>query len=65
MKLELIKSFVASHLDMTRRVWDSIDHITDEQFLEDFAYSRGSIRNLMVHPWHGSSLHGTATPLQV
>ena len=34
---------------MSRRVWDSIDQITDAQFLEDDDYSRGSIRNLMVH----------------
>lgn len=49
MELELIKTFIEYHLDMTRRVWDSIDQITDEQFLADDAYSRGSIRNLMVH----------------
>ncbi len=49
MELELIKTFITYHLDMTRRVWDSIDTITDEQFLADDAYSRGSIRNLMVH----------------
>src|SRR6185503_15959678 len=45
----LIKSFMEYHLEMTHRVWDSIDQITDEQFLTDDAYSRGSIRNLMVH----------------
>ena len=49
MELELIKTFIEYHLDMTRRVWDSIQQITDEQFLADDAYSRGSIRNLMVH----------------
>jgi len=49
MELELIKTFIEYHIDMTRRVWDSIDHITEEQFLADDAYSRGSIRNLMVH----------------
>src|SRR6266542_1186558 len=49
MELELIKTFVDYHLDMTRHVWDSIDQITEEQFLADDAYSRGSIRNLMVH----------------
>ena len=49
MELELIKTFIEYHIDMTRRVWDSIDQITDEQFLADDAYSRGSIRNLMVH----------------
>ena len=49
MELELIKSFIEYHLDMSRRVWDSIDQITDEQFLADDTYSRGSIRNLMVH----------------
>lgn len=49
MELELIKTFIQYHIDMTRRVWDSIDQISDEQFLTDDAYSRGSIRNLMVH----------------
>lgn len=47
--MELIRTCIDYHLDMTRRVWDSILHITDEQFLVDDAYSRGSIRNLMVH----------------
>lgn len=45
----MIKTFTEYHIDMTRRIWNSIDQITDEQFLEDDAYSRGSIRNLMVH----------------
>ena len=45
----MIKTFIEYHLDMSRRLWDSIDTITDEQFLADDAYSRGSIRNLMVH----------------
>ena len=49
MELELIKTFIEYHLDMTRRIWESIREITEEQFLADDAYSRGSIRNLMVH----------------
>src|SRR5574341_2231417 len=49
MELELIKTLIAYHIDMTRRVWDSINYITEEQFLADDAYSRGSVRNLMVH----------------
>ena len=49
MKLDLVKLYIEYHIDTTRRVWDSIDQITDEQFLADDAYSRGSIRNLMVH----------------
>lgn len=49
MNLDLIKTFVEYHIDITCRVWDSIDHITEEQFLADDPYSRGSIRNLMVH----------------
>jgi len=48
-ELELIKTFVAYHIDTTRRVWDLIQQITDEQFITDDIYSRGSIRNLMVH----------------
>jgi uncharacterized damage-inducible protein DinB len=49
MELELIKTFVNYHLDTIQHVWNGIDHITEEQFLADDAYSRGSIRNLMVH----------------
>src|SRR5258706_16340077 len=47
--VDMLRKFIEYHLDMTRRVWDSIDKITDEQFLADDTYSRGSIRNLMVH----------------
>ena len=49
MELELIKTYIDYHIDMTHRVWDSINQITDEQFLADDTYSRGSIRNLVVH----------------
>ena len=49
LSVELIQTFIEYHLDMSLRIWDSIDTITDEQFLADDAYSRGSIRNLMVH----------------
>ena len=49
MNLESIKLFIEYHIDMTRRIWDSIDHISEEQFLSENVYSRGSIRNLMVH----------------
>ena len=47
--LDIFKTFIEYHLAMTRKVWDSIDRITEAQFLADDAYSRGSIRNLMVH----------------
>ena len=49
LSVELFKTFIEYHIDMSRRVWDSIDRISEEQFLADDAYSRGSIRNLMVH----------------
>jgi uncharacterized damage-inducible protein DinB len=47
--LDLIKTYTQYHAAMTRRVWDSIERISEEQFLADDKYSRGSIRNLMVH----------------
>ena len=47
--VDLFKTFIEYHIDMSRRVWDPIDQITEEQFLADDTYSRGSIRNLMVH----------------
>ncbi len=46
---EIIQTLIEYHTTTTRRVWDSIEKITDEQFLQDDAYSRGSIRNLMIH----------------
>ena len=47
--LDMVRTFLEYHHEMMRRVWDSIDQITAEQFLADETYSRGSIRNLMVH----------------
>jgi len=47
--LEMIRSYVEYHVDMTRLVWDSIGHISEDQFLTDDASSRGSIRDRMVH----------------
>ena len=47
--VDMIQKFIEYHHAMTRRVWDSIDQITEEQFLADDTYSRGSIRNLMAH----------------
>ena len=49
MSAEMIRTFIEYHINMTRRVWDSINQITEEQFIADDSYSRGSIRNLMVH----------------
>jgi uncharacterized damage-inducible protein DinB len=49
MKLELIQTLTQYHVDMSHRIWDSIEQITEEQFLMDDEYSRGSIRNLIVH----------------
>jgi uncharacterized damage-inducible protein DinB len=47
--LEIVRSMIEYHTAMTRRVWDSIDNITAEQFLADFDYSHGSIRALLIH----------------
>jgi len=46
---EMIHTTFEYHYSMTRHVWDSIAQINEEQFLSEAAYSRGSIRNLMVH----------------
>ena len=48
----MIQTFVEYHVDMTRRVWDSAGQISEPQFLADDPYSRGSIRNLLVHMTH-------------
>ena len=50
--IDMIRTFIEYDIAMTRRVWASIDQIDEQQFLADDAYSRGSIRNLMVHLTH-------------
>lgn len=47
--IAMMRTFVEYHHDMTRRIWDSIERITEDQFLTEEAYSRGSLRNLMAH----------------
>ena len=50
--VDMIRSFIDYDIAMTSRVWDSIGTITGAQFVADDSYSRGSIRNLMVHLTH-------------
>jgi len=47
--LDLVYNYIDYHCAMMRRVLESAAQISDEQFIQDDAYSRGSIRNLMVH----------------
>ncbi len=47
--VEMVRTFIEYHIVMTRRVWGSIEQLSDEQFLAEDSYSRGSIRNMMVH----------------
>lgn len=49
MNAEYFRKFYDYNYTLHRRVWDCIDHITDEQFVEEVPYSIGSIRNHMVH----------------
>jgi uncharacterized damage-inducible protein DinB len=47
--LENIRLYIEYHIALSRKVWESIDQLTDAQFLQDDAYSQGSIHHLMVH----------------
>ncbi len=47
--LDIIQTLIEYDIVMTRRVWESILGISAEQYLQDDQYSRGSIRNLMIH----------------
>ncbi len=47
--IDMVRTFIEYHMAMTRRVWGSIDQLSEQAFLADETYSRGSIRNLMVH----------------
>lgn len=47
--LENIRLYVDYHIALSRQIWESIEKLTEAQFLQNDTYSRGSIRNLMVH----------------
>lgn len=47
--LDYINNLVNYNYALYRRVWESIEHLADEQFVQDVPYSHGSIRNQMVH----------------
>lgn len=49
---DIIPTMIDYDLAMTGQIWRSIEQITDQQFVADDSYSRGSIRNLMVHLAH-------------
>jgi uncharacterized damage-inducible protein DinB len=49
MRASEIQELIAYNYALYRRLWESIDRLTDEQYIEPIAYSYGSIRNHMVH----------------
>ncbi len=49
MNVNSIRLFWQYNEDMHRRVWSCIEHLSDEQFVHEFGYSLGSIRNHYVH----------------
>ena len=67
MKQNEIKAIFDYNFWAFDRVWDCISQVSDEQFIEEFGYSSGSIRNIVVHIMSGnrnwmSRLKGTEMP---
>jgi uncharacterized damage-inducible protein DinB len=46
---EPVHVYLQYHYALTRRLWESIQHLSDEQFVAQIPYSRGSIRDHLVH----------------
>ncbi len=49
MNADDLRRLFAYHFTLHRRLWECIDHLTDEQFVAPVNYSIGSVRNHMVH----------------
>ena len=47
--LDIIRGLIAYNYALHDRLWESIRHLSDEQFVSDIPYSHGSIRNQVVH----------------
>lgn len=44
-----LKQLMTYNYALHRTLWESIDHLTDKQFVQPVAYSNGSVRHHMVH----------------
>lgn len=49
MNADALRALFAYHFTVYGRVWECIDHLTDEQFAAPVDYSIGSVRNHMIH----------------
>jgi len=47
--LELVRRMFEYNVWAFDRVWDCVDELSDEQYCQGIDYSRGSIRNQLVH----------------
>jgi uncharacterized damage-inducible protein DinB len=48
--LKIIGTLIEYHVASNRRLWDHmLEHITDEQFTQALSYSRGSLRQQVLH----------------
>ncbi len=48
-KLEVIQTFFQYHVSLNKKLRDSIQSVSDDQFLQDVAYSHGSLRHQVIH----------------
>ena len=49
MNADAFRHFFGYHFNENRNLWDAIMTLTDEQFGQEAGYSRGSVRNQVVH----------------
>jgi uncharacterized damage-inducible protein DinB len=50
MNADAFRHFYGYHFSENRNLWDAyVTQLTDEQFTQDTSYSRGSVRNQVVH----------------
>ena len=47
--VDMVRTLVAYHHALNQRVCDSVDQVAEEQFVGPLGYSRGSLRDQMVH----------------
>jgi uncharacterized damage-inducible protein DinB len=49
MNIDYIRTIITYNYAAHQQLWDSIMHLTDEQYVQRVDYSTGSVRNHMVH----------------
>lgn len=49
LSINIFRKYFEYHYALYERIWDSIEELSEEQYFQEFEYSRGSLHDQMFH----------------